>query len=243
MEKEIWKDVPGYEGIYQVSNLGSVLSLNKNKKRKFGDNGHGYLFVSLSKDGAVKCFYVHRLVAKLFIDNPKNKATVNHKNGIKSDNRACNLEWMTQSENSQHGFDTGLIKQNTGIKNPCSVSVVKYSIDGDFIKKYDCISDAAKENALSPTNIGAACSGKYERAGMYQWRYASDNIKRLPFINRNKSNGEKPVEQIDIKTGRIVSVFASGTDASRVTGIYRGGISDACNMKIKTSGGYKWKFL
>lgn len=119
--KEIWKDVEGYEGLYQVSNMGNVRSLERqtsrgqNRKGKFltktiSDNG--YPKVSLSKDGKATRFFVHRLVAISFIPNPEHKREVNHINGIKTDNRVCNLEWVSSRENKLHAFETRLRTQD-----------------------------------------------------------------------------------------------------------------------------------
>lgn len=127
--KEIWKDIEGYEGIYQISNLGRVKSLIRVIKRSDGKiktfkerilkpalNTFGYPYVNLSKQGKVKSFVVHRLVVKAFILNIGNKSDVNHINGIKTDNRVVNLEWNTRSENVQHAFDNGL-NNNKGSKH------------------------------------------------------------------------------------------------------------------------------
>lgn len=121
MSTEIWKDVIGYEGFYQVSNKGRVRSVTRIIKRTSGDMKfksrimagcvrNGYKIMPLSKNKTIKAWRVHRLVAIAFIPNPENKAEVNHKNGIRLDNKLDNLEWMTHQENVQHAFRTGLVK-------------------------------------------------------------------------------------------------------------------------------------
>jgi hypothetical protein len=108
--KEIWLDVIGYEGLYQVSNLGNVRSIKNKKPRllKAFVNKNGYKYVGLCKDAIKKDYTNHRLVLLNFLPNKKNKRTVNHINGIKTDNRLCNLEWATDSENGKHAFKIGL---------------------------------------------------------------------------------------------------------------------------------------
>ena len=120
MQKEIWKEIEGYNGIYLVSNIGNVKSIDRKSKHAtsgyitvFGRNKAlrnwgGYPRVYLTKENTGNTFSVHRLVAKTFIPNPENKAQVNHINGIKHDNRVENLEWCTPKENMQHALSTGL---------------------------------------------------------------------------------------------------------------------------------------
>jgi len=118
---EIWKDITGYEGIYQISNYGNVKSndryvtrknntkaLSKGKILKPLKNKAGYLFVCLYKENKSKFHYIHRLVAIEFIPNPYSKETVNHINPIKTNNNFENLEWSTQSENNKHSYDNKL---------------------------------------------------------------------------------------------------------------------------------------
>lgn len=121
---EIWKDIKGYEGYYQISNLGRVKGLLRivdhslTKKyivksiiRKNDLLNSGYVIINLAKNGIVRKFIIHRLVAQSFIQNPEKKSEINHKNGIKKDNRVENLEWCTRSENCKHSFDIGLSKR------------------------------------------------------------------------------------------------------------------------------------
>lgn len=110
---EIWKDIEGYEGYYQISNLGRVKSLIRKStgtnttKENFLNleiSKKGYYRASLSMNGKIKKISLHRLIAIHFIDNPFNKKCVNHINGVRLDNRIENLEWSTYSENSKHGY-------------------------------------------------------------------------------------------------------------------------------------------
>jgi len=108
MNEEIWKDVVGYEGYYEVSDMGNVRRKGKNKNLYKYIHRDGYEKVTLSMNCNIKSFTVHRLVACAFIDNPNQKEQVNHINGIKNDNAVSNLEWATRSENSIHAVKTGL---------------------------------------------------------------------------------------------------------------------------------------
>lgn len=125
----MWKDIEGYEELYMVSDIGEVKSLPKNHrygskverilksgKTKKQRAGEEYPTVMLSKDGVVREYKIHRLVASAFIDNPLNKSEVNHRNGLKNDNRVENLEWVTPKENSQHAWNTGLSRVSDKMK-------------------------------------------------------------------------------------------------------------------------------
>jgi len=129
--KELWKDIVGYEGLYQVSNLGRVKrllgerknlltggsSIYKEHEIKRNKIGNQYEYVILSKNKKTRKKYVHQLVAEAFIPNPENKPQINHINGIKTDNRLENLEWVTRSENMQHAYRNNLIKKHKEINN------------------------------------------------------------------------------------------------------------------------------
>lgn len=119
---EIWKDIPRFKGLYQASNLGRIKSLRKNKVLAVHPDGRGYEGLFLSKKGKKYKGKVHRLVAQTFKRNPKKKPEVNHKDGVKTNNLASNLEWATRSENEKHKYKMGLsnlnkIHQQFKIKN------------------------------------------------------------------------------------------------------------------------------
>ena len=123
MTKEIWKDIQGYEGLYQISNLGRIKSLERmiitsnNITKKISEKilkpclrKNGYYSIVLQKNNKSKYYTIHRLVAKEFIPNPNNLPQVNHKDGNKLNNNINNLEWCTNSDNTQHGYDNKLYK-------------------------------------------------------------------------------------------------------------------------------------
>ena len=116
--KEIWKDIDEYEGIYQISNYGRCKRFYKSKPEKIlkpVKGSYGYMFYTLAKNGNIKTFRIHRLVALYFIDNPNNYPEVNHIDGNKENYSIGNLEWCTRSQNMKHGHELGLIFINKAI--------------------------------------------------------------------------------------------------------------------------------
>lgn len=114
---EFWRDIEGYEGLYQVSNIGQIKSLKSNKILKPVNNGKGYLFVNLYKNGEIKHFLIHRLVAEAFLPNEDELPQVDHINNDKTDNRVANLQWISQVEN--------LRKKETGIMIPRRIQCIE----------------------------------------------------------------------------------------------------------------------
>lgn len=158
------KEILGYEGLYSVDENGNIYSLRNNKILKGQKNSNGYLRVGLSKNGKVKLLFIHHIVADCFLDN-KNQC-INHKNGIKIDNRLENLEYTTFGENIQHAYDNGL---NTA--ESYSKRVMQFDINGIFIKTHKSMLDAEKSTGINNSKICACCKGKRKTAGGYKWIY------------------------------------------------------------------------
>lgn len=174
MNKEEWKQIPDYEGLYQASNFGRI----KNKKglimkQNIGDNG--YKRISLYKDKRYKLEYVHILVAKSFIPNPLNKSEVNHKDAIKTNNNVNNLEWVTRRENHFHAVAMGLkpicpTKGKYDTDNPCVKPIYQYDLNGNFIKKWDSRNQAAFYYNVTPNSISRCMNGVRKTCKGFIWR-------------------------------------------------------------------------
>lgn len=128
---EIWQSIPGYEP-YKASNKGNIISKDGLKIKSTYLSPIGYKTINLSFTGTNKTVQVHRLIALAFIPNPENKACVNHKNGIKTDNSICNLEWATHSENNSHAYKIGLRQPGNRKLNPIEVIAIRDSFKAGF---------------------------------------------------------------------------------------------------------------
>jgi hypothetical protein len=194
--KEIWKDIEGYEGLYQVSNLGRVRGLDRVVVCKNGvtlpfrgvilkqqTNRTGYKNVVLSKQKKPVCKEVHRLVALAFVENPHNKPQVNHIDFCRTNNVATNLEFVTSKENHKHAFEVGKrIGSCTGKKGKHSHSnkpVLQFSKDGKFLNRYFSMVEAQNKTGVDNSDISAVCRGKNKTAGGYKWEYATTSNNNL----------------------------------------------------------------
>lgn len=184
--QEIWKDIKNYEGLYQVSNLGNVRSLNHIRKNGKKENqlylhkgkilkpavqNIGYKFVVLSKEGKSKGFRVHRLVAQAFIENPNNYNCINHKDENRLNNCVDNLEWCTIAYNNTYGAKQE--RHSKAMKKKIGRKINQYDLEGNLINTFDCIMDAErflnKKRAATP--IWTCCKGKTKTAYGYRWEY------------------------------------------------------------------------
>lgn len=171
---EIWRYIKDYEGLYQVTNLGRVKNVKRNKLLKVRTI-KGYLQVRLCKDNVYSSCLVHRLVAMTFPDlvdwteeakgKPFNELQVNHKDEHKDNNCVGNLEWCVCSYNINYGTRNDRIRK----------VVQQFNLDGTFIKEYSGVRVASKETGIPHSNIIKCCQGIYKTAGGYIWRYVTEN--------------------------------------------------------------------
>lgn len=169
--QEEWIDIPGYEGLYKISNLGNVLSLNYRNTKfpnimsiRVGKRRNNYCDVILSKHGVHKRPKIHQLVAMAFIPNPYNYAEVNHIDENPMNNAASNLEWCSRSYNTRYGKRPEKYREKRGAR------VQKLSLSGVVLDEYPSVRFAAKENGLHNTNIFAALNGKQKTCGGFLWK-------------------------------------------------------------------------
>ena len=169
---ETFLSVPGYEGLYEVSNKGNVKSLRRGKLMKKFISNVGYEIISLIKDGKKKSFNVHRLVALVFIPNPLNLPEINHKDEIKINNCVDNLEWISKKGNRNYGTYRERMSKSlkeSGTNNKSISAYDKKTLK--FVKSYDSITEAEKELGLSKGAIGKALSGRRKTSAGYVWKY------------------------------------------------------------------------
>jgi hypothetical protein len=245
--EEVWKDIKGYEGLFQVSNIGRVKRVPHEMRTPTTTfickekiippvlSKGGYFRVSLSKNGYSKHYFVHRLVMKAFVGD--SILTVNHRNEIKTDNRLENLEYMSLSDNVRYGSGTKRSAEARLVSEKVRRTIVyQYTLDGDFITKYKSITQAKKENNFKKENITLCCQHKRNQSNGYIWRYEGDDD--VCFKPRTNA---KAVVQYDLNMNKIKE-YESAIQAEKETGCLRSDICYCCKGKIKTSKGFIWRY-
>lgn len=193
--EEIWKDIPGYDGYYQVSNLGRIKSLPRGKQwpyRQTHNNirkprlaTNGYFKINLSKGNIVKWFGVHRLVAMAFIPNPDNFPRINHKDENKLNNCVDNLEWCTYKYNANYGAGVSRQKESrkknpndvmtrklVGIKNRTPIKC--WDKDGNFIGFFRSTTEAAERTGVDKSSVSGWCSGRRTKVRKFRFAKADE---------------------------------------------------------------------
>lgn len=241
--EEIWKDVVGYEGLYQVSNLGRVRSIQKwhgsnERILKFNINSNGYYRVPLYKNKQAKYHFVHRIVAQSFIPACEDKTIVNHKDENPKNNRVENLEWC----DFKYNMNYGTLRERQAKK--CGKKILQIDKNGNLVKCWDSIREAGRALGLHAGTIGKCCNKNpyCKTCGGYIWRFGNsiNDINREDITTLNGNC--KKVRQYSIN-GEFIKEWSSVKEASLTLNIPKSCISSCCIGVYKISGGYKWKYV
>ena len=194
--EEIWKDIKGYEGLYQVSNLGRIKSLanNKNKKekiRKTRIDRNGYEVLCLCKDCKTKTFLVHQLVGKAFVKNPHNYKEINHKDENKLNNYVENLEWCDRKYNINFGERNKKCSIKLKESDFKKKKVFQYDIFGNLLKTWNSVMEMANYFKIKSSTISNICTRRKFFGGKYYLSYVKENKENIIiqyeiFQNKNK---------------------------------------------------------
>lgn len=159
------KDIKGYEGLYAITPEGEVWSYRNECFLKPWVSRNGYFLVNLHKDGKMKHYYIHRLIAMAFIPNPNNLPQVNHKDENKANNCLQNLEWCDTSYNINYGT------HNEKVSNSRKKPILQYDLDGNFVREWECAYDVGKDVQGNITNC---LKGRIKTAYGFIWKYKED---------------------------------------------------------------------
>ena len=194
---EIWKDIEGYDGKYQISSCGNVRSFSRWANGRILKGGYcgnpgPYHYVVLIKNhrNDMKQYYIHRLVASHFLEKPEQKAEVNHIDGNTLNNDVSNLEWCTRKENVAHASKMGIYvkaqSNTTGKSNPRSRAVIQKTKSGEFVREWESVNQIQRETGYLASSIFNCCNKRksYHTAYGYVWEYkngttdSNDNKKK-----------------------------------------------------------------
>lgn len=168
--EEVWKDIEGYEGLYQVSNLGRVKRVTTGRILKGGKDKDGYLQVTLCKDSTKSTKKIHRLVAQAFVSNSENKPEINHIDEDKANNRVNNLEWSTRKENNNHGT------HNERMRRTQSIPIISTNLKTGECREFYGTNECGRQLNLNPGHINEVLKGKRRQTGGYTFKYLNKGV-------------------------------------------------------------------
>lgn len=258
-EIEIWQEIPGFEGLYEASTFGQIRSVARiNLQKRWLEqkilkqriDKDGYKTISLCKDCKEFSHRVHRLVALTFLPNPNNYPIINHCNGIKDCNFIWNLQWCNASMNQLHSYrvlgNISAAKGKFGKDSTNPISVFQYSMEGFFVKKWECAADVMRELGIDGSSISKCLLGKYQYTGGFIWKseYLGEKIEVIikpPITYTGKSNvRSKAIYQLS-EFNTIIEEFENASDVNRKLGYNRRGVCEAC-LSGKIYHGSHWEY-
>lgn len=230
--REEWRDIKGYEGLYQVSNFGRVKSFNDHTKNKTNNiNGKilkqritkdGYYESCLSKEGVKKTIRIHILVAEAFIPNPNNYPIINHRDERPKNNYFENLEWCDYKYNLNYGTAMKRRRISSSLKN-----IMQYDLNGNLIKKWNSTFDLREETDYNVNGIIRVCNGNLKTSNNFIWRFEGDAFDKYDLPIDQLYDYDKPVVRYDMNAN-IIKEYNSMREASKELGIILQGIKNAC---------------
>lgn len=248
LKGEEWRDIVGYEGLYQVSNLGRVKSLDRIVHHKANNYykvdfdrlvkgkiirqclSNGYMVLDLCKNGEIKNHIVHRLVAIAFIENPNKYPVVNHKDECRSNNRVENLEWCTQKYNNEYSNTQKIASSSR------KIAIWQFDKDFNFIKEYDSAADAERELGFCHINISECCRGEAKSYKGFIWKLKGE----YPITTKRKVRKDSISVSMVSVSGDIIKTFSSTGEAKKETGRCHNYIYKMAKTGKIDKNGYKW---
>lgn len=230
------KDVEGYEGYYTINTEGNIFNSKGHMMTPFKINS-GYMMVTLYKDGVKKGYLVHRLVAKHFCEGYKEGLVVNHKDANRTNNKASNLEWCTNSYNMQDVIKRGTLNTESARKALVKVQrtpVLCMSSTGTLVTEYGSLKEASEDTGIPYCKISVCCSyenpknsyGKYHMSGGYHWRY------------KNGIKNARHTRKIDLVKDNEIHHFSSVNKASAWLGVNSATLNNKVKQGCKEYRGY-----
>lgn len=268
LPNEVWLDIQGYEGVYQISCYGRIKGLPRTKrcgnfvypskiiKSYLGKAPkNNYYIVVLQKDGAKSTKRVCRLVASAFIDNPSNLPQVNHIDENTHNDTVWNLEWCTASYNNNYGGHpkrvseaakertrTGKCSDGSVFKGRMVAPVLQYDLEGNFIQEFESVKEAREKYS---SRVQDCLRGKTTQASGFQWKYKTDAnyAHKIDAYVKNMNQSiscSRPIKQL--KDGVVIATYSSIKEASINTGFDYSGIKKCLNGTYKQTFGFTWEY-
>lgn len=248
MKEEIWRKVKGFEDYYEVSNTGKVRSISREIKRgnkgnyfqegkelTISQNNKGYCIAKLWVNGKGKKYFVHRLVAEAFIDNPNKYPVINHKDENPLNNNVENLEWCSYSYNNSYGTKPERVRK--ALNKPI------YQLDKqtkEIIKEWNCANEVAKNFNCSRGRISGWCQDYAEAEG-YIWCYVEDYEKGYNGNVIKSINLNRCVYKINPVDLSVIAEYPNVSSTAK-DGYDCGSVSNCCRGKAKKHKGYYWRY-